>query len=626
MKNKHLTLFFSVFCITVLITSPLYAQLDKDFVSKSVMKVIVEYENGEEESATGFLWRDNLTLVTSYHVVQAGYKSITIQDVYGWKASAEVSKIYKPADLMILKITSDPNEGWKPFKLTNNDVKEGEKTKAYGYNNTASGIVPISLEKTDPIPGGTLYYAIPEEDRDALKALGFPSLKLPIMYLLGSLLPGYSGSPIVNQKGELVAIGDGGLNKGTTNSSWGIPVENLSKLASVNGGLASRSSSRLFSSGGKRDDNRINKDEYKLEGGYDFFYTRTVKLKDIVAASDNPELVNAYLLVFEDFGFDLENLEFEVYQEVTSNYVFVVPKGAEIEHKGNYLNLYAYDKNLYATFTPNGVVKNSLQEFTDWWLSVNESDEVSFTPVSDEELQTTSDGFMRMASFLEFEQAGNQASKLWELKGIKVHDNQAFIQSRVWLKDIDINDFLDCYGAESGAACTAEAKERVRIEVISKLMMQLMTIANTKVLHIDPLRDFYWEAQDLNLSFPDTLKMEPVSQTELAADIDDFSMSLHAEETSFANDYNTLIDYLEGWTGNLPDWQVMEYSVPDEVQTINGFNAVFGFYKTGNDRYHGLLFTAYRPEDPYTRYDWIVIFTDDKLDTVDEMIRRFGKR
>ncbi|MBO3697400.1 serine protease [Roseivirga sp. E12] len=617
----------------LIVTSVLFIQLasingqiDRKFISNSVMKVIVDYGNGEE-TATGFLWKDKTTLVTSYHVVKAGYKSITIQDVFGWKARAEISKVYKPADLMLLEITSTPGDDWVPFTQIDPSVAEGEKTKAYGYNGSAAGIVPITLEKTDPIPGGTLYYAIPKEDREAIKALGFPSLKLPIMYLLGGLLPGYSGSPILNNQGELVAIGDGGLNKGTTNSSWGIPVENLSKLSSANLDLASSGSGRLFSSGQSSSEKKKSEEaEFRLEGGEDFFYTKTVKLIDILENSDDPQMLRGILGAYEDFGFDLEGIEFEVYQEVTSNYVIVIPRGSKIETKGNYFEITAFDQNLWATFTPRGLVKNSLNEFAEWTMTTS-NEKVDNQPFSKEEFQTTSDGIMRMVQFLEYNSETNTLDKLWAKKGLKVHDNTAFIQARTWLKDVDAEEFIACYTSESGSECNTKVKERVKVAVIMNIMMNLMTIANTQVLYIEPLREVYWEEQDnLHVSFPESLTITEVSNSKLKASTPEFNMSLSAEELEEANNFNSLSSFMDAWAGALPQWKVIEESVSDDIQKVNGFNAVFGFYETDQEGLNALLFTAYKPEAPRTRYNWIVIFEDDKFDTVNEMIKKFGRK
>lgn len=622
MINRHTILILATFLFFNLAT--LSAQVDRKFISNSVMKVIVDYGDGEE-SATGFLWKDKTTLVTSYHVVKAGYKSITVQDVFGWKASAKISKVYKPADLMLLKITSTPGDDWVAFTDIDPTTAEGEKTKAYGYNGTAAGIVPITLEKTDPIPGGTLYYAIPKEDRAAIKALGFPSLKLPIMYLLGGLLPGYSGSPILNSEGELVAIGDGGLNKGTTNSSWGIPVENLSKLSSANLTLASSGSGRLFSSPSSSSDSKPGTTEFRLKNGEDFFYTKTVKLIDIAEHSDDPQMLWGILASYEDFGFDLENIEFEVFQEVTSNYVVVVPKGSKIENMGNYLKVTAFNDNLWATFTPGGVVKSSLDEFVEWTMETS-NDKIDYQSFSQEEFQTTSDGIMRTVQLLEYDSETDLLSKLWTKKALKVHDNTAFIQARTWLKDVDADKFIGCYTADSVSDCDPGVKERVKMAITMNLMMQLMTIANTKVLYIDELQEVYWEEQNnLHLSFPKSLTITQVDDTILAASEPGFNMSLSAEALDQANDFNSLLNFMKSWASRLPEWQVIEESVSSEIQEINGLNAAFGFFKTNQEGLNALLFTAYKPEKPKTRYNWIVIFEDDKFDTVNEMIRRFGR-
>jgi len=65
-----------------------------------------------------------------------------------------------------------------------------------------------------------------------LARIGFPALDLHILYLEGSLLPGYSGSPVFDPNGRLVGVGDGVLEKGASYMSWIIPAKYLAELES----------------------------------------------------------------------------------------------------------------------------------------------------------------------------------------------------------------------------------------------------------------------------------------------------------------------------------------------------------------------------------------------------------
>ena len=56
-----------------------------------------------------------------------------------------------------------------------------------------------------------------------MQARSSPSTKLQIASLQGPLVPGHSGAPVVDQDGSVVAIANGGLQKGTVGFGWAIP-------------------------------------------------------------------------------------------------------------------------------------------------------------------------------------------------------------------------------------------------------------------------------------------------------------------------------------------------------------------------------------------------------------------
>ena len=60
-----------------------------------------------------------------------------------------------------------------------------------------------------------------------LISLGFPHLNQEVLHLEGDLLPGDSGAPILNEKGHVVAIGNGGLKRGQVGLGWAIPAAQL---------------------------------------------------------------------------------------------------------------------------------------------------------------------------------------------------------------------------------------------------------------------------------------------------------------------------------------------------------------------------------------------------------------
>lgn len=50
-----------------------------------------------------------------------------------------------------------------------------------------------------------------------------PQLDIPVFNLQAQLLPGHSGAPLLDQQGQVIGVGNGGLRGGTVNRSWAIP-------------------------------------------------------------------------------------------------------------------------------------------------------------------------------------------------------------------------------------------------------------------------------------------------------------------------------------------------------------------------------------------------------------------
>ena len=98
-----------------------------------------------------------------------------------------------------------------------------------GFNKGALGMSTRELVKGFAKPE-VLAKLLPQKSARILARSKMPRVDLPIYYLDGSLLPGYSGSPVVNEDGKLIGIGNGGLENGASSVSWVIPADNLQQL------------------------------------------------------------------------------------------------------------------------------------------------------------------------------------------------------------------------------------------------------------------------------------------------------------------------------------------------------------------------------------------------------------
>ena len=221
--------------ILAILFTGLLAQAQKfnpDETEKSL--VMIEIKKGSKGYAcSGFIWKDPKTVITSLHAMKHGAEYTVIYS-NKYRRSAKVIAVYPDADLVMLEtnINERPlTEPVVPIK-TYNSVKPGfgEKLYAQGYHGGSKGHRTAHLIKGDANPETLERLVVKEEEKNLLRNLGFPKIDLDILYLNGSLWPGFSGSPVYNAKGELVAVGNGGLENGATGVSWAIPASYITKL------------------------------------------------------------------------------------------------------------------------------------------------------------------------------------------------------------------------------------------------------------------------------------------------------------------------------------------------------------------------------------------------------------
>ncbi len=118
--------------------------------------------------------------------------------------------------------------------LHSDDAVPGVNSNLYvlGYNGEGnlSNIIDRSL-RLGYNSNGKLKGLLSTTLRTELNTCKSPDPEIDILYFDGSLLPGFSGAPIVDNSGVLVGIADGGLENGAQSISWGIAASNLSNLS-----------------------------------------------------------------------------------------------------------------------------------------------------------------------------------------------------------------------------------------------------------------------------------------------------------------------------------------------------------------------------------------------------------
>jgi hypothetical protein len=391
-KKGIITLMFLVF------TGIVFAQFDPASVKKSLVKVRVKIGDKASE-CTGFVWKSPNQVVTSLHAMAPDGVISVLYLNNSWR-KVKIKKVLQKADLVLLEVA--PGEepvpsGVVPLNSYSDlSVKFGSEIYALGYNSGAKGSSSRTLKKgyVDP---ETLDNLIPPKDKEALARIGFPALDLHILYLDGSLLPGYSGSPVFDPSGKLVGIGDGGLEKGASNVSWIIPAKYLAELEnSTTTSLPANfpQMAQLFSAQVTVDAPDENTEVFKempeeyysaeysgedatLEvAGFEFYYSKTRSMLEMVETSDDPGNLVKFALELEDFNVSLDynNLHFDIYEDVNYGVILAVPENQELyyDDANGYFSVNYPQTSMVGLMYYGEVADNTYTGFEDLTLGIQE--------------------------------------------------------------------------------------------------------------------------------------------------------------------------------------------------------------------------------------------------------------
>lgn len=333
---------------------PVKAQFNPEQAEKSLVKVMVT-GGGTMGICSGFIWKKPEWIVTTLHSMKPGgiiaieYPGMNLRD-------GKVIRVFESADLVLIEtniaakpVTAPlvPLRSYAPGK-----PQFGEKIYAIGFNGGSLGNQTQQLEKGHANPE-TLWFLVREKDQASLKAIGFPSLEIPIYFLSGSLLPGFSGSPVYNSRNELIGIGDGGLERGQMNVSWCMPAGNLDLLenSATTTLPASLAKAELHytaevSIAVKSDDASVNyqavskqlEARYKFytHGDFNFFQTKTRTLLEMTETAIDPENLYGFADEFNKqkifFNYNSNYFDFDIYEDVNNGFVIALPVGTTLQY------------------------------------------------------------------------------------------------------------------------------------------------------------------------------------------------------------------------------------------------------------------------------------------------------
>jgi len=296
--------------------------------AQSVARISAMQCDGGKRVGTGFVWRDRSHLITALHVV-AGCRRIAVYfESTKTTSAAQVVRVLRKADLALLQVDEPPNVS--PLRENTQAPATNASVNAIGYFENAPTLSNKNLKVA--LNSTVLKDMLPSHLRQRVLQLGSPSLTVRILRLDGPLLPGLSGGPIIDHKGDVVAIASGGLKNGFVGVSWGITTSYLQELVASTKSDAQgdiRTSELFFSQAAKPDSGSA-----IVCGNLKLTQLRTATITELLPGSDNQV---GLLQIAGSFGKqlpDIEDIQFSIYQNLETGAAIAVPIELELRGKG----------------------------------------------------------------------------------------------------------------------------------------------------------------------------------------------------------------------------------------------------------------------------------------------------
>ncbi len=373
--QKYFTLFTFAF-----LSLTLSAQ-NYDILNYSVVKILVHTE-GRLSFYTGFSWKNSRHIVTTLHAIKSG-SSITVLFNDEFPKSAHVLKTYKEADLVMLKVDSEPPTGSEFLdKISFQLPESGEKfkTKVYGEQLIFSSFRFLTLTDTLSLNN---KMPLKSDKSSAFKAT-------PQVYLVKeSWLPGFSGAPVVDENGNLFGIYCGANEEGILNHSWLIPAKNVLllenstviELPDIDSKYAHFYSSEAnyphidttenFEIDGIKEIENELANHYKTFeiNNFKFYKTKTRSFSELVNSKKSKIALSHFLSFFQKYQDFLNPMRFDIYEEINNGLILVLPentyfqKSISCEDFDYSLNIVSDNKKCF-TLTVNWLedIKTSLTD------------------------------------------------------------------------------------------------------------------------------------------------------------------------------------------------------------------------------------------------------------------------
>lgn len=217
-----------LFTGAILAICPTSQQTPAATTEDSILKIRArQCQFGDERALTGFVSREHGGIVTALHgVVECAEIWAEGNASLGPFRELEVSQVDIASDIAVLTsqqlsefVAGNPETGLR----TATDAAESLRIVGFPYDIDAqwrTEDVNISAEKK-------LRSLIPPRHWSAFDNCRSPSLNGIAFGIDGVLRPGESGAPLLNQNGEVVAVGIGGIDGGRVAMVWAVPLSGI---------------------------------------------------------------------------------------------------------------------------------------------------------------------------------------------------------------------------------------------------------------------------------------------------------------------------------------------------------------------------------------------------------------
>lgn len=325
-------------------------------------------------SGSGFAWQTPGQIVTALHVV-AGCDALGVDYEGVGERPARVQRILRAADLVLLSVAEPPPVA--PLTASFR-VPVGATVVVYGYalGEPTPEERPLYVTSAS-IQAPLLSDAVNQEARDELRSLGAPALETEVLRVDGNLLPGHSGAPVLDDDGQVIGIGSGGLQRGTVGVGWAIRAHYLSDLAdapTVADGTAPPLGNVANAPGYATVSPRAGPSGVHC-GELDFVRTRTgLSLGTLVESSDDQRGFEQIAATADRPWDVLAAIQFDIWTEASSGAGVAVPTGGELRPAP--LGCTANWENGVVSLSITGAV---LPDPGDWqWLAAAQDATVGF--------------------------------------------------------------------------------------------------------------------------------------------------------------------------------------------------------------------------------------------------------